>query len=41
MSNKGEIRRQIANKEREKASKEAQLTDLKEDLRRLKDASKN
>ena len=40
MSNKGEIRRQIANKEREKASKEAQLTDLKEDLRRLKDASK-
>ncbi|HCY5832311.1 TPA: DUF5082 domain-containing protein, partial [Staphylococcus aureus] len=27
MSNKGEIRRQIANKEREKASKEAQLTD--------------
>ena len=31
MSNKGEIRKQIANKEREKESKEAQLTDIKEE----------
>ncbi|MCU5745668.1 DUF5082 domain-containing protein [Staphylococcus sp. SQ8-PEA] len=40
MSNKGEIRRQITRKESERGTKQIELIDLKDDLRRLKEALK-